>query len=225
MPKTKNTDKKKIKAACDKRYREKNKEKIANKKKEYYQKNKNKINQNPKKKQSVKEYYQKNKNAINERRKNKRLLNIESERLKERERKAVYKKNIKNRKKWLSTTRKYVKNRLENDPIYKLKYYYRNCFGKMKRKNGFNKTTITAEYLGCDWETFKFYIESKFEPWMNWGNWGVYNPNGPRTWNIDHIIPLAHFDFSKQEEIYKAFNYTNCRPYCSRANLTEQHYR
>jgi hypothetical protein len=218
-------NKKEIKAECNRRYREKNKEKIAERKREYYQKNKERINKNPKTKENKKRFYDINKNKINEKRRQNRLANVEEARRKERERKRKYKQNLENRKKWLETTKKYVKNKLEKDPVYKLKLYYRNSICKAKIKNDFKKKSRTAEYLGCDWETFKKHIENQFEPWMNWSNWGQHNPNSSRTWNIDHIKPLAKFDFSKREEIEKAFNYKNCRPYCSRKNLVEQHYR
>lgn len=221
--------KKEIKAACDKRYREMHKEKLAQKKREYYKNNKDKIQKkiknNPKIKEARKNYYEKNKNKISLQRKQKRLANIDLARKIERDRKAKYKKIEKNKTKWLETTRKYVKNKLKTDPIYKLKYYYRNCLGRICKKKCFKKNTKTMDYLGCNWEDFKTHIELQFEDWMTWDNWGVYNPLGPRTWNIDHIKPLAHFDFTDQKNIQSAFNYKNCRPYCSKANLIEQHYR
>lgn len=219
-----NIDEKKLKKKLsDQKYREKNKEKIAQKKRDYYQLNKHKINSSENTKKARSKFYHKNKEKISLDRKKKRLENLSQMLEKERIRKAKYKKN--NREKYINTTNLYFYNKLKNDPYFKIKHYYRNCFGKIKRKKGFSKESKTAEYLGCDWNSFKEYIESLFENWMTWDNWGVYDPNGPRTWNIDHIVPLAKFDFSDQEQINKAFHYTNCRPYCSKANLIEQHHR
>ena len=49
----------------------------------------------------------------------------------------------------------------------------------------------------------KNYIESLFEPWMNWNNWGKYdvktwNDNDQSTWvwNLDHIVPLHRHHLS-----------------------------
>ena len=217
--------KKKIKYECDKRYREKNKEKLALKKKEYFQKNKTKIIKSESVKNARKKFYENHKAEISLKRKQKRLENIEYTRKIERERKCKYKQNLENKNKIKNQNRKYVKNKINSDHVFKLKVYYRNALGKIKRKTGFSKTSKTAEYLGCEWETFKNHIESKFEDWMTWDNWGVHKPGGFRTWNIDHIIPLAHFDLNNIQDIKKAFHYTNCRPYCAKKNLSEQHYR
>ena len=49
----------------------------------------------------------------------------------------------------------------------------------------------TEDILECSFEEFKLYLESKFEPWMNWSNYGVYDGLLNSGWDIDHIIPLS----------------------------------
>jgi 5-methylcytosine-specific restriction endonuclease McrA len=56
---------------------------------------------------------------------------------------------------------------------------------------------------------------------MHWGNWGKHTKDGPRMWQIDHIIPLSKFNLSCFEEAKKAFHWTNCRPYCAKKNISE----
>lgn len=95
--------------------------------------------------------------------------------------------------------RKYRK----NNPIVKIKESIRsriNCFLRNK-----SKSSIT--YLGCDIKFYKEYLESKFTPEMNWDNYGRN-----KYWEIDHIIPCSKFDLTKEEELYKAFHYTNTQP-------------
>lgn len=67
------------------------------------------------------------------------------------------------------------KERFDNDPLFKLSYYTRNMIRKAISRNGYSKRAKTHEILGCNYDTFKEYIESKWEPWMTWDNYG--NPN------------------------------------------------
>ncbi len=45
-----------------------------------------------------------------------------------------------------------------------------------------DKTKHSIEYLNCDIEDFKLYIEEKFKPGMTWENHG-------KVWHIGHIVP------------------------------------
>jgi hypothetical protein len=83
---------------------------------------------------------------------------------------------------------------------------------------GHYKTGSAVKELGCSIEEFKVYLESKFEPWMNWTNYGKYNKNFP-TWQIDHVIPLALFDLTKPDQIKTACNYSNLQPMLAKKNL------
>lgn len=77
------------------------------------------------------------------------------------------------------------------------------------------KENKTIEYLGCDIQTLMTYLESKFTEGMNWENYGF----GDDKWHIDHIKPCRAFDLTKEEEIYKCFNYTNLCPLWQIDNL------
>ena len=70
--------------------------------------------------------------------------------------------------------------------------------------------------MGCTYEIFKLYLESKFEPWMNWGNYGLYNGEKNFGWDIDHIIPMS--TANTEGEIIKLNHYTNLQPMCSKTN-------
>ena len=64
----------------------------------------------------------------------------------------------------------------------------------------------------------KNHLELLFEPWMNWNNYGFYRKEGPKIWNIDHIIPVYKFDLSIERDRYKCFNYKNLRPFSGKDN-------
>ena len=102
------------------------------------------------------------------------------------------------------------------DPTYRLKENIRRAISSSFKRNGFVKTNRTYEILGCDYETFKTYIESKFEPWMNWGNYGKYNGELNYGWDVDHIIPLC--SATCDADILRLNHHINLRPLCSYIN-------
>ena len=183
-----------------------NKEKINEKKKIYYENNKEKFKEyndnrlidSEKKKEYNKNYYLKNKEKINETNKIYRKNNLEKEKI--------------NRK-------EYVSNKLKTDPIYKFKHNVRHLISLSIKKRGGKKLTKTEIILGCTFDEFRIYIESKFETWMNWDNYGnpkdgVYEPN--KTWDFDHIIPITQG--ISEMEVVKLNHHTNIQPLCSYNN-------
>ena len=111
---------------------------------------------------------------------------------------------------------KYRKNRKLNDPIYNLSECVRSLINSGFTHTGYKKSSKTIEILGCSFEEFKSYLESKFESWMNWQNKGKYNGKFNYGWDIDHIIPLN--SAKTPEEIIKLNHYTNLQPLCSYTN-------
>jgi hypothetical protein len=92
----------------------------------------------------------------------------------------------------------------------------RSLIGISIRNYGYYKSTKTTNILGCDVEYFKRYLESKFEQWMNWENYGKYNGELNYGWDIDHIIPIS--SAKNEEELIKLNHYTNLQPLCSKNN-------
>lgn len=105
--------------------------------------------------------------------------------------------------------------RLETDPLYKLRIAYSRRFNKCIKKFSI-KNSYFLDNLGCSLDDFKNYIESKFEAWMNWNNYGLYNGELNYGWDLDHIIPVSS---AKSEiEFNKLCHYTNLQPLCSKVN-------
>lgn len=202
----------------DKIYNEKNREKINKRCKEYRLKNPN-INKEWKvlNKEHIKEYskkyYEDNRDIIIE--KVKKWVNNNQNKKQNYNNKWFsehpdYNKNYykKNKEKIL----KYQRYRLINDSLFKLKRVLRRTISRSL----INKKNKTHEILGCSFEEFKIHLESKFEPWMNWGNYGLYNGELNYGWDIDHIIPLASVKY--EEELINLNHYTNLQPLCSKVN-------
>lgn len=92
-----------------------------------------------------------------------------------------------NKDRWKEYYNNWQKNHTQNkyntDPLYKL----RMCVGTrirlaLKSQNEI-KLGKTVDYLGCDYEYLKNYLESKFTEGMSWENYG--------DWEIDHIKPVS----------------------------------
>lgn len=110
----------------------------------------------------------------------------------------------------------YTKNKRTTDILFKLKHGTRCMINKSLKNKGHRKKSRTYEILGCSFEEFKQYLESLFEPWMNWENRGLYNGTLNYGWDIDHKIPLS--SAKTEEDVIKLNHYTNLRPLCSYTN-------
>lgn len=113
----------------------------------------------------------------------------------------------------------YFNNRKKSDPLFKLSNNIRNLIRVSLKSKGFKKNTKSEQILGCSFEEFKKHIESQWEPWMNWDNYGNWNgtPTEPNTaWDIDHITPKSNG--LTESEVIKLNHYTNLQPMCSYYN-------
>jgi hypothetical protein len=77
------------------------------------------------------------------------------------------------------------------------------------QSSGVKKASSTDSLHGCSVGDFRKYVESKFEPWMNWDNYG----KGPgERWELDHIKPCASFDLRDLEQQKQCFHFSNYQP-------------
>lgn len=112
--------------------------------------------------------------------------------------------------------KEYKKKRRENDPLYKIKNNLSVSIRRAFKSLDYSKNTKVYEALGCSSDDFKSYIESKFEPWMSWDNYGLYNGDFNFGWDIDHIVPLS--TAVSEEDIIRLNHHSNLRPLCSKVN-------
>lgn len=68
-----------------------------------------------------------------------------------------------------------------------------------------------VRHLGISIPEFREFIESKFLNGMSWSNYG--------EWHLDHIVPLARFDLSKDDQVMIACNYKNIQPLWAEDNM------
>lgn len=64
------------------------------------------------------------------------------------------------------------------------------------------------DLVGCSIDELIRHLESQFSVGMTWSNYG----KGAACWTIDHILPLASFDLTKETEQWRAFHWSNLKP-------------
>lgn len=180
----------------------------------YYINNKEKIN---KKNQ---EYWNENKDILNEWQKQYFLDH--------REEKHQY--YLDNKVRLDENRRAYENDKLKNDIFFRLRKIVSSSIRTfLKKKSGKNGNSIT-DHLEYSIKQLKEHLEQQFEPWMSWGNYGVYNKNAwddnnptTWTWQIDHIIPHSTFNYTSMdsEDFRNCWALNNLRPYPAKQNIID----
>lgn len=199
-------------AAQRKAYRQENKVRVALQKREYADRNKDKVKQAQSAKyeknkvkylHQMKEMYAANSEAIKKKRmdyyyKNKDRISARQKEL-----------NGKNIEKKRPRKAAYCRLRRANDVNFLLIGRMRCRINDALRIGKFPKTGKTSELLGCDLDTLRVHIESKFKDGMTWEN--------RILWHIDHAIPLSAA--KTIDEINALFHYLNLQPLWAIENL------
>ena len=78
----------------------------------------------------------------------------------------------------------------------------------------------TFDILGYTVNDLKIHLESLWEPWMSWDNYGAYC-SYKRTWQIDHIKPDSLFNYESitDPEFKECWSLSNLQPLDSFKNL------
>jgi len=196
-------------------YRQKNKEKIKERKRKYQEKNKEKTKQKRRERHiQIKNKECKNCHKIGDYKK----FNINSTICKNCQSKYNKQYHKENRDKISKKQREYQRKKILNDPKFRLN---RIISGGIRHslENG-KDGRHWEDIVGYTITELKNHLESLWESWMNWENHGPYDPKGPKTWQIDHIIPKSMFDFEsyEDEEFKLCWSLRNLQPKCSKMN-------
>jgi len=125
---------------------------------------------------------------------------------------------------------KYRKYKLDTDIKYKVRYYISNLIRISFKKRLQNKDGSISEHLAYTAGELKEHLESQFEDWMTWDNWGVYNTKtwddndkSTWTWHIDHIVPQSKFSFLSMDDegFQECWALDNLRPLSAKANVAK----
>ena len=191
--------------AKNKKHYENNKEKIKQRKKAYYENNKDQ------KKEYGKQYYENNKDQRKQY--GKQYYN----KLGIKERKCQY------QKQYITDKRHYCEHLHSKhtckicSPLTHLKATVAGRVYQALKSIKKNKDNRTLEYLNCDINTFKNWIERQFTSEMNWDNIGT-------VWQIDHIVPILYKingQSPRECDVIRRLHYMNTQPMLSWQNMSK----
>jgi len=93
----------------------------------------------------------------------------------------------------------------KGDEVFIIKKKLRNHIKRVCRLSGMNKQRKTIEYLGCTIPEARAHLQKQFKRGMGWENHGD-------VWEIDHIIPMSHFDLMDESQRMRVNHFTNLQP-------------
>ena len=106
--------------------------------------------------------------------------------------------------------------RYSEDLDFRLKCNLRRYIvSAVRGKTGAKKAANTIKLIGCSIQELKSHLESLWQTGMSWENYGLYG------WHIDHIRPLASFDFTDPEQQKICFHFSNLQPLWAKDNLVK----
>jgi hypothetical protein len=82
-------------------------------------------------------------------------------------------------------------------------------------RNVLDKADTTMNYIGCNIQYFREWLEYNFTEEMNWDNYGS-------LWSIDHVIPVCKFNLTVEEEKFKCWNWSNMMPVTVKYNSSKK---
>lgn len=198
---------------CLKAQRLRDKEKIRKRNQDFWRRNKEEW------KVRNREYWHANKEVLLVKQreyyeKNKEVLSVQQKGYRDANKEAIAKRNKyqyeKNKPARMVYAREYAARKRKEDVNFRLKENLRSRITEAVRRKSLTKKAGLSRVLGCEWDVLKAHLESHFEDWMTWENYGR---NG---WVIDHHVPLATAETA--EQLAALCHYTNLRPLCGIAN-------
>ena len=115
-----------------------------------------------------------------------------------------YWKNYGNDPEFIKKRTEWMRERYANNIQFKLSRLIRGRLYKVISNE--QKIGSAVDDLGCTLEELKTHLENQFEEGMTWDNWSK------KGWHIDHIKPLSKFDLTDSVQFKEAVHYTNLQP-------------
>lgn len=97
--------------------------------------------------------------------------------------------------------------RYREDVSFRLGFVVRRQLIKLLNRKGISKSKRSKDFFDYDFSELKAHLESQFTLEMSWDNYGTF-------WHIDHIVPLASFRITGEDDprLKEAWRLSNLRP-------------
>lgn len=107
--------------------------------------------------------------------------------------------------------------RRKEEPSFRLQYNISNIVRMYLHLGDGGKSSGTWSALPYTPQELREHLESQFEDWMSWENYG----NGEGKWNIDHITPQSKllYDSLEHPNFLKCWALDNLQPICYFENI------
>jgi hypothetical protein len=132
------------------------------------------------------------------------------------------------RKKYLADNKEYVKQRYRKycvnnrEKIAEISRNYRTNNISVKLRNTFRSRILESINKG---KLTEEYLDTTIERVMIWLKYNFNDymdwDNYGTVWNIDHTIPINKFDLKKEEDIFICFNWRNLMPMYTKDNISK----
>jgi hypothetical protein len=194
-------------SARAKKYRQENKQKVTAQKRVYLSNPENRAKANA----ANRKFYQLNKKDL-----------LEAQKKYYEENKEEILKKTKERRSTIEAKRKrrqYENKKRNENPSFKMKKNVSAMIRHYLKNNKGTKKNSTWTALPYSPQQLREHLESQFEDWMTWENYG----NGEGKWNIDHIHPQSLLPYNNLEHpnFLKCWALDNLRPLCSSKNSSK----
>jgi hypothetical protein len=93
---------------------------------------------------------------------------------------------------------------LRNNPQYAIANRLRKMLRDVIKFKKYSKSKNIEKIIGCSASFLRRHFENQFRDGMCWEN--------PKSFHIDHIRPLSHFDLTNPENIKISCNWRNLQP-------------
>ncbi len=111
----------------------------------------------------------------------------------------------------------------KSNPLYRFKLNFFNRIRMSMNRRDINRNSESIKkgrdermvlMTGLGVNDLWLYIESQFESWMSWDNYG--------DWHLDHIIPL--YLAKNEDEVKELCFHKNLRPLCAKKNMKKNRF-